>query len=130
MHDIVPLDDGSVLLIDSPVREEPQATSQGVLSGGELVHFVVDAVAGGVTFEVLKRIASQLTRSESPTPVDATTVTDELGKYLLRFGQGAITMKEVRKVGDHGWTATGTVGGRVFYATSDDSGRVIHVRVE
>jgi hypothetical protein len=126
-HQIVPLEDGSVLLCD----DAPSASSpapQGVL-GGELTHFVVDAVAGGVTFDVLKRIASRLTASREPSAVPADDVRDAVTAYLLRSGYRNVNQTELRQVGEHGWTIEGTADGEPFHALSDPAGRVIHVQL-
>jgi hypothetical protein len=52
-RDIMPFEDGSVPLLDAPPSSTPSPT-EAVLSG-EVVHFLLDAIAGGVSFDVLKR---------------------------------------------------------------------------
>jgi hypothetical protein len=122
----MPLEDGSVLLFDASVRASVPST-EGVLSG-EVVHFVIDAIAGGVTFDVLKRIAGRL----APAPkVDASgdDVRDALTEYFLRSGYTRVAVTELRKVGDSGWAVNGTADGDAFHALSDSTGAVTHVRV-
>jgi hypothetical protein len=127
-RDIMPLGDGSVLLLDAPPASTPSPT-EGVLSG-EVVHFVVDAIAGGVTFDVLKRVAARLTLPHKPEPASADVVRDAITEYLLRSGYGQVDVAELRKVGDSGWTVNGTADADHFHALSDITGSVIHVRLE
>ena len=127
-RDIMPLEDGSVLLLDAPLTSTPSPT-EGVLSG-EVVHFLVDAIAGGVTFDVLKRVAARLTVPHGPAPASADVVRDAITEYLLRSGYGEVDVTELRKVGDSGWTVNGTADADHFHALSDITGSVIHVRLE
>jgi hypothetical protein len=126
-RDIMPLDDGSVLLLDgpAPVTSEP---TEGTL-GGEVVHFVIDAIAGGVTFDVLKRIAGHLPGSRQHEPASADTVRDTVTEYLFRSGYAHVDVTELRKVGSSGWTVEGTADGDAFHALSDITGVVTHVRL-
>jgi hypothetical protein len=126
-RDIMPLEDGSVLLLDAPAPDSapPQ---KGVLSG-EAMHFVVDAIAGGVTFDVLKRIASRLTTSSDNHHASADVVRDAITEYLLRSGYSQVDVTDLRKVGDSGWTVRGNADNDTFHALSDNSGAVIHVRL-
>ena len=127
-RDIMPFEDGSVLLLDAPPSSTPSPT-EGVLSG-EVVQFLVDAIAGGVTFDVLKRVAARLTDSNKPEPASADVVRDAITEYLLRSGYGQVDVTELRQVGDSGWTVRGTADADHFHALSDVTGSVIHVRLE
>jgi len=127
-RDIVPFGDDGVLLLDAPPSSAPSPT-EGVLSG-EVVQFLVDAVAGGVTFDVLKRLAARLTDPHKPEPASADVVRDAITEYLLRSGYGLVDVTELRKVGDSGWTVNGTADADRFHALSDVTGSVIHVRLE
>jgi hypothetical protein len=126
-RDIMPLEDGSVLLLDAPPSVAPSPT-EGVLSG-EVVHFLVDAIAGGVTFDVLKRVAARLTVPHEPKPASADVVRGAITEYLLRAGYEQVDVTELRKVSDSGWTVSGTADADRFHALSDISGSVIHVRL-
>lgn len=126
-REIVPLDDGSVLLLDETRGVTPPA-DEGVLSG-EVVHFVIEAIAGGVTFEALKHVAAQLTTAREPRAATADDVRDAVRDYLLRSGYIDIQVTELRSVGDRGWTITGTADADPFHALSDPTGRVVHVRL-
>jgi hypothetical protein len=124
----MPLEDGSVLLLDSPPSSTPPPPTEGVLSG-EVVHFLIDAVAGGVTFDVLKRAATRLTVPHKPEPASADVVRDAITEYLLRSGYEQVDVTELRKVSDSGWTINGTADADRFHALSDITGSVIHVRL-
>ncbi|MBV9484769.1 MAG: hypothetical protein JO246_01790 [Frankiaceae bacterium] len=134
MREIVPLENGSVLLLDRALYLDHAAPSvderpDGVLSG-EIVHFAIDAIAGGITFDVLKRIASRLAGPSSKTQAaSADLVRDAITEYLLRSGYVRVEVAELRKVGDTGWVVTGTADAETFRALSDSSGAVIHVRL-
>jgi len=127
-RDIMPFGDGSVLLLDAPPSSAP-SPAEGVLSG-EVVQFLVDAIAGGVTFDVLKRVAARLTDPRKPELASADVVRDAITEYLLRSGYGLVDVTELRKVGDSGWTVNGTADADRFHALSDVTGSVIHVRLE
>jgi hypothetical protein len=125
-RDIMPLEDGSVLLLDASVRASVPST-EGVLSG-EVVRFVIDAIAGGVTFDVLKRIASRLGTSPK-ADASGDDVRDAITEYFLRSGFTQVDVTELRKVGDSGWAVTGTADGDTFHALSDSTGAVTHIRL-
>jgi hypothetical protein len=127
-RDIMPFGDGSVLLLDAP-PSSASSPAEEVLSG-EVVQFLVDAIAGGVTFDVLKRMAARLTDPHKPGPASADAVRDAITEYLLRSGYGLVDVTELRKVGDSGWTLKGTADADRFHALSDVTGSVIHVRLE
>lgn len=126
---IVALDDGSVLLLDVAAADSTSGSPAGVLGAGELVDFVVTAVAGGITFDVLKRVAAQLPRRKLAAPSTADAVRDGVTEYLLRSGYARVIVEELRQVGARGWTVRGTADDATFHALSDASGRVIHVRI-
>lgn len=98
----------------------------------ELASWVGEAVAAGVTFEVLRRVAVEAVRrglTRQGQPANASQVTATITAYLLSCGYIDPQVSEIRLVEAQGWTARGSVDRGSFTARSDTSGNVVHVRV-
>lgn len=130
------VDDGSAIVLAN--RQMEGSTSpkpeRDLLSSApiEVANWLTDAVAAGITFDVLKAIAAQAIRrgwARRDKPVDASTVTATVLGYLLSSGYLDPQVSEIRHVPEQGWTAKGSADGRAFTARSDESGNVVHVRV-
>lgn len=133
---VVGLRDRSSIVVDGLVApagadgHEPEPGTLGAPS--EFMTWMGDAVAAGITFDVLKAIATDLVRrgwSRHSRPVDATDITAIVREYLESTGYMTILVKEVRKVADAGWSISGTADGRSFRALAELHGEVTHVRV-
>ena len=130
------MDDGSaIVLTNRPVEDRAASQPQpDILSSApvEAANWLTEAVAAGVTFDVLKSIAIQAVRrgwARTEDPVDASRVTAVVVNYLLSSGYVEVQISEIRRVPEQGWTAKGTADEKAFTARSDQSGNVIHVRV-
>lgn len=133
MH-VVGLRDRSSIIVDGLVA--PAASDEldpGTLAApSEVMAWISEAVAAGITFDVLKAIATGLIRcgwSRHARTVDAAGITAIVRDYLQSTGYTTITVKEVRKVADAGWSLSGTADGTNFRALADPDGAVTHVRV-
>ena len=131
---ILGLADGSVLLIDeAAISESTPVADDGTLSlPVEMSSWIGEAVAAGITFDVLKTIVLRLQRKTpkiADGPTTATSVREAVETYLRTSGYPTVVVDELRQVSGQGWTLTGTAGGAAFRARADEQGRVIHVRV-
>ncbi len=118
------------LVVPAADRREPELGTLGASS--EAVAWVGDAIAAGVTFEVLKEIAARLVLngwSRRAMSVDAGGISSIVRRYLESIGHNSIEISEVRKVAEAGWSLTGTADGSSFRALADPDGEVTHVRV-
>ena len=130
------LADGSwLILLDTPKDEEahPAGTTtptDGVLSG-EFLQLFGEAVAAGVSYEMLKAAAVQIARKTGliRDAADAESICRTVTEFLLRVGHTDVTVTDVLQVPEHGWRVQGTVDGQAFVATSDETGRVTHLRI-
>lgn len=132
---VVGLRDRSSIVVDGLVAPtaDPGEPEPGTLGAShEAMAWVGDAVAAGVTFDVLKEVAARLVRSgwsRRTRAVDAACVTSTVRDYLQSTGYMTIVFNEVRKVAEAGWSLTGTADGASFRALADPHGEVTHVRV-
>lgn len=133
---VVGLRDSSSIIVDGLVAPpaDPLEPDSGTLSAPyEVMAWISDAVAAGVTFDVLKEIAASLIRkgwSRRTRSIDAAGVTSIVRDYLTSTGYMTIVVNEVRKVADAGWSLAGTADGSSFRALADPHGDVTHVRVK
>ncbi|GAA3536738.1 hypothetical protein [Kribbella ginsengisoli] len=132
--DIVTLDDGSSILLTEVDVYGPAEVGQpdGTLGAGEVESFVVEAVAAGITFDVIKALVAGLVargRMRLKRPVDAASVRDVVVGYLLSSGFSDVKATEVRHVPGHGWSLRGTADSMAFEALGDEAGQLVHVRV-
>ncbi|MGV9664351.1 hypothetical protein ACWDUL_21355 [Nocardia niigatensis] len=135
---VIGLSDGSAIVLARVVDSgAPQPIpDEGTLSlPVEAVTWISDAVAAGVTFDVLKAAALGLvTRGWTPAPGDsaasAETVTDTVIRYLRDCGYTDVQIAEIRKVDHQGWKLSGKASGYTFSGLADESGDVIHVRIQ
>jgi len=133
--EVLGLADGAALVITGmaspPTADEPPA--QGTLSlPAEVATWIGEAVAAGVTFEVLKEASVALVRqgwTKKGTTATAESVTQAVVQYLCSCGYIEIVVSEVRRVSGQGWTLTGTADGSRFGGMADDGGNLVHVRV-
>ena len=99
----------------------------------EVATWLVDVVAAGVTFDVLKLIMATLIRRgwrKSSASATAESVTRAINLYLRSCGYVDIVFLEVRLVSGHGWALNGTANGVLFQGLTDETGSIIHVRVQ
>lgn len=129
-------DDGAAVVVDGfepPTQGESPQRDDGTLSAEvEALEWVGEAVAAGVTFEVLRSLAAHLIaggwRQRQPEPsIEAIGAT--LTEYLTSLGYLDIQLAEVRRVGDQGWLITGAADGAVVQGRADPSGQLLHVRI-
>lgn len=137
MH-VVGLRDGSSIVFDGLVAPAGGAwdpePEPGTLSGpSEIVFWVGEAVAAGVTFDVLKEIVLGLVQrgwSRRTGMVDAVGVAAIVRNYLESTGYVEILVTEIREVEGAGWSLAGSADGARFRALADPHGAVTHVRVK
>lgn len=136
MH-VVTLSDGSTLLLtDAPPLEADRSSSTPAVAEGTLsnIHdlqvFLAEAVAAGITFDVLKATVRRLgfPRSDPQPPATAADVRAAVEAYFLDAGYDEIRIDELRRVGSDGWTVDGRVDGESFRALSDASAYVVHIQ--
>ena len=97
-----------------------------------MLEWVGEAVAAGVTFEVLRSFASHLVESgwtHEPIPPSIESVSATVTEYLLSLGYLETRLTEVRRVGDQGWSIAGTADGASVRGRADPSGQLLHVRI-
>lgn len=133
---VLVLDDGSALLINqaptAPLDDQP--ADDGTLSTlQEVQGFLVDAVAAGITFDVLKAMVVSLAQRGHLAPrrlVGASDVRAALESYFRGAGYLDVRINELRKINDEGWLARGVVDTAPFQALADVDAQVVHVRVQ
>jgi len=130
------MDDGSAIVLinrraeDSLLPQRPRDLLSSAPT--EVALWVSEAVAAGITFDVLKSIALEVSHrgwAGGDGRVGAERVTATVTDYLLSSGYLDVQMSEIRQVAEQGWIARGTADGKAFLARSDESGNVVHVRV-
>lgn len=133
---VIGLRDGSSIVVDGldAPPADPRNPESGTLAvPTEIMAWVGDAVAAGVTFDVLKEMAVSLVRrgwSRRTRTVDAAGVSTIVRDYLESTGYITIVVTEVRKVAGAGWSLTGTADDTSFRALADPQGEITHVRVK
>lgn len=132
--EILGLPDGTALIVagmESPptVDERPD---RGTLSiPVDVATWIGEAIAAGVTFEVLKEASVALVRkgwTKKGTTATAESVTQTVVHYLRSCGYVDIVVSGVRRITGQGWTLTGSADDSRFGAMADESGNVVHVR--
>jgi len=131
--EVAVLDDGSVLLLppDTHEHERPTGPADGTLSVADVPGFVVDAVASGITFDVIKAAVRDLVarhRLAEPAVATADQVRDVITSYLLASGYLDVAVVEIRHLPQQGWTVQARADDESFRAWSDESGQLIHLR--
>jgi hypothetical protein len=99
----------------------------------EALEWVGEAVAAGITFEVLRSFAAHLIAQgwrRRPTDPSAEAISATLTSYLASVGYLDIRVSEVRRVAEQGWSIAGTADGEPFRGRADPSGQLVHVRVD
>ena len=133
--EILGLADGSALVIEG--MDSPPTTverpADGTLSVPmEVAIWVGEAIAAGVTFDVLKEAVVALVRRGWARKAEVATigsVTQTVVEYLRSCGHVDIVVSEARRVDGQGWTLIGSADGSRFGAMADEGGNVVHVRV-
>lgn len=129
------LPDGSALVISGLERPQPteELRPSGTLfSPSDVAAFAAEAVAAGITFDVLKGIVLSLVgkgwkRKDSTMTAEAVTRT--VSDYLRANGYTKVSVTEVKCVAGEGWTLVGHADGCAFLGTATIDGRLMHVRV-
>lgn len=134
---VVGLRDRSSIVVNglvAPICADDQGPDSGTLGAPvEVMAWVGEAVAAGVTFDILKEISTGFVRrgwTRRTRHVDAGGITVIVREYLESTGYLTVNVKEVRKIADAGWSVSGTANGSNFRALSDLLGEVTHVRVD
>ena len=129
-------DDGGAIVINGfepPLGGARPKPREGTLSAEiAALEWVGEAVAAGVTFEVLRSFAAHLIDSgwqRNPIPPSIESVSATVTEYLSSLGYLDIRLTEVRRVGDQGWSIAGTADGASVRGRADPSGQLLHVRV-
>jgi hypothetical protein len=132
------VEDGSTFLVSRLAEPEParDATSDdaraGVLGATEVSAWFGEAVAAGVTFDILKTILVGLLnngRASRQRQVGADEIRDAVAWHLATSGYRAVDFHEVRQVPGHGWSVTGEADARPFRALAEPTGQLIHIRI-
>lgn len=133
---VITLQDGSTLVLTDvhPAAgdQPPAPVADGTLSTiHEVQAFVAEAVAAGITFDVLKAAVRRLGERDAAPPPAATAdqVRSTVEAYFLDAGYDDVRIAELRRIGSEGWTVDGNVDGESFRAISDASARVVHIRL-
>lgn len=133
--EVVGLPDGAALVVEGMEAPEiaPERPAEGTLGGPiEIAGWVGDAVAAGVTFDVLKEVAVSLLKRgwrRRSTPATAESITRAVESYLRSCGYVDIRVTEIRLIARQGWILNGVANGAPFSGLTDESGNVIHVNV-
>lgn len=133
--EVLGLIDGTVLVISGMKAPAIPAESPvpGTLSlPAEVGTWVAEAIAAGVTFDVLKEITLALVRkgwSTAGKQATAESVTHTVVSYLNSAGYVDVGVTEVRHIAGEGWTVAGSADGSRFRGMASDNGSLIHVRV-
>lgn len=130
------LDDGSTILVVGAVAEVEVADHvDGTLSRSvEVAAWISEAVAAGITFDVLKRIGRDLVKRDDSGDVaapeaDPAAVVDAVLWHLASVGHSEAAIEEIRKVEGQGWVLRGVCLSGLITARADEAGRVIHLRI-
>ena len=135
MHPSVLEDGSTILVIGALVSDRMPDRIEGTLSGASDVSaWIAAAAAAGVTYDVLKMVASTIAARgwvEEPPhlAMDGPDVVDAVSWYLASVGHADTIIQEVRKVDGQGWVLQGICRDGLISARTDESGRVIHLRV-
>lgn len=133
--EVIGLADGAALVITEmvpPPKADEFPTPGTLWVPTEVATWVGEAIAAGVTFEVLKETSVALVRkgwTKKKTSATAELVTQVVLTYLRSCGYVEVCVSEVRRVAGQGWTLTGTADGVPFRGMADDGGNLVHVRV-
>lgn len=132
-------DDGGTIVVDGlepPEAEIAPRRPDGTLSGEvelAMAEWLGEAVAAGITFEVLRSCATQLMgkgwKPHRRQP-SAATISATLTRYLSSIGYLDIRLTEVRQVAGQGWLLAATADGATVRGRADPSGQLLHVRVD
>jgi len=134
MH-VIGLEDGAALIVVGmvPPTTVGEFPVEGTLSlPTEVAVWVGEALAAGVTFEVLKEALVALASrgwTKKGTTATAESTTQAIVEYLRSCGYLEIVVSEIRRVEGRGWTLTGLADGSRFAGMSDADGKLIHVRI-
>lgn len=128
--------DGSVLVIVGlePPPSPTKIPAPGTLSvPGDITYWIAEAVAAGVTFDVLKATVSSLMTKgwnrQSISETTAESITQSVLAYLSICGYENMRITEARLVQDGGWTFAGTADDCKFSGIADVHGNLIHIHV-
>lgn len=130
------LSDGSSILVnlmEPPMQRDRRPDPGTLASPVEVANWIGEAVAAGITFEVLKETAITLVKrgwSPNAAPASADEVAATVVRHLTVCGYEDVFVSEVRKVDGHGWTLRGTADKTTFKGAADEDGKVVHVRVK
>lgn len=134
--EVVGLTDGSGLVIadmDAPEQVSVERAPDVLGVPSEVMAWIAEAVAAGVTFDVLKAITASLVGRgwrRRPAPATAESITRAVTSYLRSCGYVDIRVTDARLVPGEGWTLQGIANGLGFKGLTDEGGNVIHVRVK
>lgn len=133
--EVVGLPDSTAIVITGLVAPTTVGDhqTQGTLAlPTEVATWIGEAVAAGVTFEVLKEASVALLRrgwTRRASPATVGSVTEAVVQYLHSCGYVDVVVSEARRIDGQGWILTGTVDGSSFKGMADDGGSLVHVRV-
>jgi hypothetical protein len=140
-YEAVSCEDGSSLLIggfvvgeatgvDGGANESKPSGTRGVT---EVSMWVLEAVAAGITFDVLKQSLAALIhkgRALRQPPADAAGVRQAVVDFLKDRGYVDITVNETAHAPGEGWRLAGIADDDLFEALAEPTGQLIHVRVD
>lgn len=133
--EILGLPDGTALVLagmESPPTVSERPVRETLSLPADVATWIGEAIAAGVTFEVLKEASVALVRkgwTKKKTTATAESVTQTVVHYLHSCGHVDIVVSSVRRIADEGWTLTGSADDSRFGAMADEGGNVVHVRV-
>jgi hypothetical protein len=129
-------DDGGAIVVKGfapPPGAHSSKSRDGTLSAEiAALEWVGDAVAAGITFEVLRSFAAHLIDSgwkRDRIAPSIESVSAAVTEYLSSVGYLDIRLTEVRRVSDQGWSIAGTADGAHLRGRADPSGQLLHIRV-
>ncbi|MFI2667692.1 hypothetical protein [Micromonospora carbonacea] len=129
---IVPLDDGSSLVLDGVAKEELSGAAHTLDVADFLRDAVLAGVTGNFTYDVLKAVALQLRArgflAKRP-PASAVSIASAITVHLTSVGYRTIEIRQVAQLVDRSWSAEGVADQRPFEVRTDPEGQVMQMRV-
>ncbi|KIR64235.1 MULTISPECIES: hypothetical protein [Micromonospora] len=129
---IVPLDDGSSLVLDGVAGDELSDAAHTLGVADFLRDAVLAGVAGNFTYDVLKAVALELRARGilvKQPPASAASIASAITAHLTSVGYRTIEILQVVQLVDRSWSAEGTADQRPFAVRTDPEGQVMQMQV-
>jgi hypothetical protein len=133
---IVGLESGSAIIIDGYDRPNVDTIDYNngtLMTPADILSWIGDAVAAGITFDVLKTIGVTLVAKgwkKGKALSTAEDVKKTIDNYLRSCGYFEIRYTEIKHINGEGWALSGQIDGKSLKSLTDESGQIIYVRIK